>query len=532
MPFDGVSDPNLYAINPRRLLLQRMTALGGLTASASLSRASSKSPRNDGTDLALDLAVSSTGTRQLSSAFLGFNGNLVGLQEPWRDERLLEVFSRLNAGNIRYPGGTVANFWDWDDGAIDRRLSASQLGGSRGLLANKSPATSYRLDNLAILVRASGVKPIFVANMVRYGVDEQIAHLNRAKSLGIPIELVELGNEFYIGRGAYPAVDEKFPNVDKYADDVALWSRRLKSAFPGIRIAAIATGPMIGLKKSLRRRSWDENLFRKLENVDALTIHTYARAPAGEQNGEDGDAGSAWGSAEAQVRQYQSLKSDLGAQLLFSRPRERVRGRIPVNYFPPGLDLWVTEFSLIDAVGALRGTWAHGLGVAGFVDSFLLDERIKYVCYHNLFAQAMFSAIWRNPDELRFRRVGAFRHPAAKMLTGPGVVLKMFLVAMHGMTSASPVVFLQPNSSDRSVVDREQISCWLFSNQKVQRALIVNFSGRTLRLQSFPGRFPEFARKASFSAALGEVMSVDPDEVIEWVSSDRRISPWSVTILE
>ena len=60
--------------------------------------------------------VTSTGpVRTVTPTLLGLNGvNTTGPQ--WDNSPLDSVLSKFAPGVIRYPGGTVANYWSWPDG--------------------------------------------------------------------------------------------------------------------------------------------------------------------------------------------------------------------------------------------------------------------------------------------------------------------------------------------------------------------------------------------------------------------------------
>lgn len=508
MPSGGDSEPPARVDPERRRSLHGLAALGAWVATGAQAQ-----PQVVPDALAVGVQDEGLSPRPLTPAFLGFNGNLVGLREPWSDSKLLQAFRQLQVGNLRYPGGTVANFWDWEEGAIDGRLKGAQMGSSRHLLAHRAPSTRYRLEDLGIVVRETGVTPIFVANMVSYGVEEQIGHLKRARALGMPVSHVELGNEYYFGRGAHPVVDDRFPEVDLYAAAVRVWSRRLKSEFPGVHVAALAAGPVPDASKSARRRKWDERLFSQLDGADALTVHTYTRPGIGDTDAEFDAGVQKEGATQARRRSSEHLRSPAGVAALLRQPRASVRTKLPPDHYPRGVALWLTEFNVFDSAGGVRGTWGHGLAVAGYVDSFLRDPRVALACYHNLFAQAMFSAIWRSPNEVRNALGEEAALPVKYTLTGPGVAMKVVLDALKGMSRAREARIVgQPGGpgADAAVADA---AFWILSDGRNERGLFMNFSASPLHWNPRGGRSPAFTAVRSFSARPDALISVDGSAV-------------------
>src|SRR5688572_24238344 len=83
---------------------------------------------------------------------LGFNAP-VPYQIPHEHPRFAEAVSLLSPGNLRWPGGSVANFFEWRSGqlvvplegeaSMYRRFMASMAGGSSRMHPNGSHAKEF-----------------------------------------------------------------------------------------------------------------------------------------------------------------------------------------------------------------------------------------------------------------------------------------------------------------------------------------------------------------------------------------------------
>jgi hypothetical protein len=192
--------------------------------------------------------VTSTGpVRTVTPTLLGLNGvNTTGPQ--WDNSPLDSVLSKFAPGVIRYPGGTVANYWSWPDGWF-------QPGKWPG-----EPAKAVN-DTLPVFrtgLAAAGARPLFDLNTVTINgaigsatdnpaqLDQQLQALQSAAGDGLPVKMVELGNELYQSGYISTGPDgqdyaKRFPSAADYATQMNAWISALHSAFQGVKVAAVAT---------------------------------------------------------------------------------------------------------------------------------------------------------------------------------------------------------------------------------------------------------------------------------------------------
>ena len=306
--------------------------------------------------------VSATGgVRTVTPTLLGLNGvNTTGPQ--WDNSPFDSVLKRFAPGVIRYPGGTVANYWSWPGGWF-------QPGEWPG---EPAQAVNDTLPVFGTGLAAAGATPLFDLNTVTISgaigsdaenttmLDQQLQALRSAAGDGLPVKMVELGNELYQSGYISTGPDgqdytTRFPSAADYATQMNEWISALHSAFPGVKVAAVATDANDVPGIAPRRSTWNASVLPLLKGEDAVTIHDNLRVL---------DASSSPTTVLAYpYLHFQKLKAHELA--LFHSDR---------------LAVWVTEFNLADQTQGhvFQGTWLHGLFAAAQALLFTGDPDITY----------------------------------------------------------------------------------------------------------------------------------------------------------
>lgn len=182
------------------------------------------------------------------SVIYGYNGVWNGAGLPLSNANVLDSLKTLPLLNIfRYPGGEIANSFDWRDGLPDDNTGR--------------PCT---LDDLRVLIDSVHCDILFVLNMLTKTLTDQLEMLSTAEDLGIPIKYVELGNELNSQDGPGHI---KFPEPEDYADTAAVWMAAIKSEHPGVLVTVVG-----GNKPSWAGgRRWNDVMITI--NPDALSWH-------------------------------------------------------------------------------------------------------------------------------------------------------------------------------------------------------------------------------------------------------------------
>jgi len=207
---------------------------------------------------------------------------LTGFNINWRflpklDETLEFHLTELEPKIIRFPGGTIANSWDWEQGKSD----------------SKKGGVVHSLDDLDAVTDVTDAKVIFVLNILSSTLDKQLEMLEKAKDLGIAIKYVEIGNELYLGQGGANKDDsgkhsknvEKFPSGKEYAEFANEWATAIKAKFPKVKIAlsALARDNVRGdgtddsESEGNHGKYWNYNLAKYADKskFDAYVYHLY-----------------------------------------------------------------------------------------------------------------------------------------------------------------------------------------------------------------------------------------------------------------
>ena len=205
----------------------------------------------------------------INPRLFGFN-TILGpvLAVPYDDTGLMEAAQALNVGCFRYPGGTVANYWNMSSGrfADDIIGEPGEWAGGEAARNRAFPVGTFTPSNFmrGIGGLAKG-SPIWDLNVGVHDSDRNIAdpasQLNLLHELGVPVENVELGNEDVMG----------LQGLDAYIEAVRPIVNRTRALFPDAHIAMIGCWGL----------NWDQcapRLRQEFEEhtlFDAVTMHDY-----------------------------------------------------------------------------------------------------------------------------------------------------------------------------------------------------------------------------------------------------------------
>jgi hypothetical protein len=296
-----------------------------------------------------------------------------GLNAPFRKNswlaltpELRDAAAGLSPGAIRVFGGTTANYWNWRTGKFyDRHGVPRQY---RRAHSRMSP---IHLDDWARLVEGAGAVPVFDLNLVTSSLSDQLAMLHAAQDLGMPIRWVELGNELYLSA---PLVNRAFPGGRAYGHKATRWIAAIKAEFPQAQVAAVALGNARSWSGDARRRHWDWRMLGTLRGEDALTFHTYWRAPRGR------------------------LTPSRRAMVLAAPLRRFAALRwAAIRKLPAGSTAWVTEWNLWRG-SSLLGTWANGLTNATYLLALLGEPWVGQSDLHALTFRKPSAALFPSAD--------------------------------------------------------------------------------------------------------------------------------------
>ncbi|MEO8146154.1 MAG: T9SS type A sorting domain-containing protein [Bacteroidia bacterium] len=342
-------------------------------------------------------------SRDMQPDFNGYNGtNTITVGQTWRDlQWQLQHFRTLRANLLRYPGGTVANYWNWREGRfLEDYEMTSGVPGLELLDKYKSANDDLQhsednLSNFKISNDYTGSAPIFDLNIMSSDYAYQLAMLFHAKEIGLPVRYVELGNEFY---NELLHNRLAFPSVADYAAKASEWAGALKSARlsydAGLhpQVAVVGTWQKGG--KESRQKLWLDHLMDIIGsdlNIDAITIHQYL--------------GTGLDVNDDCIADVMAADAD-NPKVMFRSAFENLDW-LKANEFNTikthGKKIWMTEFNMLDQRFAAAGSWAHALMVSTMLLSYLEEDAVEKVLPHDLVGDAELSAMFNgNTNNLEY----------------------------------------------------------------------------------------------------------------------------------
>jgi hypothetical protein len=304
--------------------------------------------------------------RSLTAPVNGSNLDYFGVGQPFSSPEVITALQTFNSGTLRYPGGTIANYWHWQSGTVDQPTQTTDDTGQIENVPGSTHTYGFTLRTLRSIVQETGTTPVFDLNVLTSSLADQLAMLRRASALGIPVRYIELGNELYL---SYSTYTRAFPTAASYADLVAKWAPQIHASFPGAEIAAVGSQP----QDTPRERSWNSTVLSIAgSEISALTLHDY-----------DGLNLNGGGNGLRGVM-------PVGKLLAYAYDNWQKTQKV-MAAIPPRYPIWITEFNLPNlalTAGSppLGATWAHGLYMADMLMLFDQSARVQLDDYWDLFS--------------------------------------------------------------------------------------------------------------------------------------------------
>ncbi|MBS1658698.1 MAG: T9SS type A sorting domain-containing protein [Bacteroidetes bacterium] len=464
--------------------------------------------------------------KALPERWLGYDGqNTVRNGESWAEPNLISHHPMLLPKVIRYPGNST--FFDWKRGwFIDSPLLPTKL-------ANYVRQPNY-LENFKVVLDLSGAKGMLTLNMVTSTLQDQLAMLKHADSIGIDVKYVELGSEFYLdplnnddmGEGV-DLVNQVYPTAKSYALTCNTWIDSIHYYFPQAKVAVI--GSYVKTTAG-RRATWNDSVRTYLNGrEDAWTFHIYQPA----STYVDGYSVS------------EGISSTIIPDWLNQPGRAfTVLTTSSIPKISPNKDIWITEYNLLDPGRPLQGRWGHGL-YDGLMTLRLLDiDRIKNLVCHTTNGSAIFGMFFDDDEGFSFSETAdtnytLYTNPPPTTpwgLTAAGHAMKLISEAANGKTSATRLNFL-PNNQVTAYIEAldstfyyDALYGWNFSDSVGSNAIIMNVSSVPYTINS-SAIFPNGGTYISkYRDPLTLIANDDSLTIVTGsLSGDLVIQPYSIT---
>jgi len=294
-----------------------------------------------------------------------------GLNENWmvspriQNQAVTQAFQQLNLQLIRFPGGTVSDFYDWDTFRPNWDRAEARWGTTAPQkLANHRDSFELYTQQLDPISFTNSLPPgitVVYSLNVLYNTPNQLKiGLNKMKQAGIRAQYFELGNEPYY-----------FENKDYYFNKAKAAATVVKQIYPDAKIGITL------FTKGIHWQVPNEDWF------DAIVGHLYI--PTSETYGPN-DLPPFIATAEQYLKQSLDFRS---------------------AHFP-NKSIWITEWSISDrneddepADEKEMNTFAHTYFTYSYLQKIAATPKIELANYHSMgqgvFGGGGFSIVTVNP---------------------------------------------------------------------------------------------------------------------------------------
>ncbi len=315
------------------------------------------------------IAIDTQTKTPLRKELYGFNTNMMSGDYGYLDTDFVALTKALQPKTLRFPGGTVGNFYHWKtDGFIKDEMTTTlslQLNKrNRGnyVKLQKRREGKISFDEFMRLCQNLNITPIVVVNLWTGSPDESAAWVRYSKEMGYDISHWELGNEYYL-----PHYANKFRSAATYMKVAKEHALAMKAVNPDIKVSVCAT-PVAFHKEGWlikwAQRKWDENLAEGTTPsttnwYDAYTVHIYAYKAVKKVEIEE-------------MRGY-----------LFGWIHYGIEEAL--DYYHklfPNKEMWVTEWNIANPANRVANTQLHAMYAGDFFLKLLNMPNITQANFH------------------------------------------------------------------------------------------------------------------------------------------------------
>ena len=295
-------------------------------------------------------------SRPIPKAIHGVNTNWYGFL-PITQSVTQQAIKNLDFAQIRFPGGTVGNYYDWENFTPDWELINS-LPNVPGNITGLKPRYDFHIRELSPLIfdpiiRSMNKEATYVLNFSYNTNEEIIIGLNQLKTHGITPKRLEFGNELYF-RAAQGLTPET------YVQRAEIINNKAKQLWSGVKTALVVD-----------RKLWRSAANNEPWNIpnrpwyDAVIIHSYSVFGS-----------NTW---DSYVPWASGTETDAG-----SRRRDFADFIARITSAYPGKELWLTEWDIAEFEDHFANTYAQTYYVYDFLLGALQYPVITVANHHSL----------------------------------------------------------------------------------------------------------------------------------------------------
>ena len=312
----------------------------------------------------LRLEIDTRNAQPLRQALYGFNTNMISGDYGYFDPDFVELTKALAPKTLRFPGGTVGNFYHWEPGGFFENEMASTLNPrlnqrNKGNYVKLQKRRNGKIlfDDFMQLCNALNITPVVVVNLWTGSPEESAAWVSYAKDKGYEIKHWELGNEYYL-----PHYLNKYPTVETYITEAKKHATAMKAVNPNIKVSVCAT-PIAFHKEGWlikkQQRNWDKGLAVDTSFYDAYTVHVYAYKAI-------------------RKKEIEEMRGYLMGWIHFAVPDA-------LPYYEklfPDKEMWITEWNIANPANRVANTQLHAMYVGDFFLKMLAMPNVTQANFH------------------------------------------------------------------------------------------------------------------------------------------------------
>lgn len=318
---------------------------------------------------ALRISIDTHSGTPLRKELYGFNSNMMSGDYGYLDEDFVALTKVLQPQTLRFPGGTVGNFYHWNisgfqqdemNSTLSTQLNRRNSSNFDKLQKRRDGIISF--DDFMKLCQDLDITPIVVVNLWTGNPEESAAWVKHTMENGYKVKQWELGNEYYL-----PHYVKKFHTAEVYMDEAKRHALAMKKVNPDIKISICAT-PVAFHKEGFLiknvQRKWDEKLskYSSLSSTDwfdAYSVHVYA------------------------YKAVKNVEIDIMRRYLFGWIHFECDEAM--SYYQglfPDKEMWVTEWNIANPANRVANTQLHAMYVGDFFLRMLSYPNITHANFH------------------------------------------------------------------------------------------------------------------------------------------------------
>ena len=432
-------------------------------------------------DKSCKIALNTADKRQFPTDLFSVNSHFVWASSGWEDATLRSILkTELPLRNLRFPGGTVGNFYDWQtDGFYGDEYSFKSVSRKKAY----DDGFTFGFSDYASLCKEIGATSTLMFNVIEDSPSKAAQRLQNRIDAGLDIAVIEMGNENFFSdqaMGNIADVDGE-ASVTAYITHTKSMASALKNVDPSVQVAV-----------NIDRHSWDgewDSTLAQEKYYDATIVHPYVKVSGflfGEASAKE--YLSAYNKAKENLTNYQRV---FGTTPLYCTEFNVLSDGIPCNF--------LQVLSLGDVIFALLEGNDAGI--------------VKQMGVHMLYKNDSYSE-----STLYFKRNGTFKKTALAVLYEKFVTTFQGSMIYDAIGKSAEVTSGVPGIMARAVLTNDTTKIIAINKLPENAPLEITLDGK-----DFTGSYTieSFAGGASLlSDTTGYDLSANP-----WVKKSGNGTP-------